>query len=277
MKRFASLATTAALAGSLLIAGNASQAANYNLYLVPNTPAGSRNNLPLTTKSLSFRVLVDINTPGVNTLTIGPGISTNSPNSVLRFSTTTTGVNPLVSFTPDASKFQPAVDDANNQGLDPAGAPPLWDKTASPVFATRTVGSQVIKYFQGAVGHSAYNDVTLGAVDSIPVGTYTVGTYTIPLNTVAGGITNGSSVTFQLPSAFGLADPNNNTTQDYFTDSVGSPAVSFPNDGASKFNSLTYTFGTSGPATPAPSSLLVVAMGAVPMVGVLRRRRNLKK
>ena len=276
MKRFASLATTAALAGSLLIAGNASQAASYNLYLVPT---GATKNLALTTKSVSFRVLVDINDTNVTTLTIGPAIAVNTPNSVLRFTTTTAGVVAISSsFTPDKSQFQPAVDDFNNQGLDPAGAPPLWDQSAKINTATRTVGSQEVRYFQGGVGHTAYN-LSTGGVAAIPAGTYTVGSYTIPLNTVAGGITNGSSVAFQLPSAFGLADPNNNTTQDFFTDNFSgnpSPTVSFPNNGTTKFSSLTYTFGTGTPATPAPSSLLVVAMGAVPMVGVLRRR-SLKK
>ena len=274
MNRIASLFSTAALAGSLLTAGIVSHAANYNLYLVPT---GATSNLPLTTKSVSFRVLVDINTPGVNTLTIGPAIAVKTPNSVLKFTTLAAGAVVSASFAPDKSQFQPAVADAVAQGQDPAGAPALWDQTAKLNYATRTVAGQEVKYVQGGVGHTAYNDTTLGVVDAIPVGTYTVGSYSISLNTVAGGITNGSSVAFQLPSAFGLADPNSNTTQDFFSDSVGNPTVSFPNNGTTKFNSLTYTFGTSATGTPAPSSLLVVAMGAVPMVGVLRRRRHLKK
>ena len=58
--------------------------------------------------------------------------------------------------------------------------------------------------------------------------------------------------------------------------STNDGVLTFPNNGTTKFSTLTVN-KSAGTNTPAPSSLLVVAMGAVPMVGVLRRRRSLKK
>ena len=271
MKRFASLATSTALAGALLIAGSASKATtNYAMYL---QPISSSTVTPGAAAVFTFRALIDIpaqdaNNNGTISLTLGPAVT---------YTTVVTGPTPPPGpgVVTNRGKFKFAADKTEFPGL-PGSGTATWDQTGLPnSFSTTTSG---VLTFQGSVGHTKQSDPNTGSVVTVPAGTYTIGTYTIP-------ITNAGELDITLPGSIGLnSGPNgardfiNNTSGDANgVVSTNDAVLSFPNDGKTKFSTLVVNKASTGTGTPAPSSLLVVAMGAVPMVGVLRRRRSLKK
>ena len=272
MKRFASFATSAALAGALLCAGTVSQAGiAYNMYLVPTNGLTVRPG-----GNINFNVLIDFPTGPVLpfALFLGPAIATPEAGITQTMSTSGSGamartvtVGPQVSFVADTSKFQPYVDALTALGdPNPVGnSPRMWDQLGSNVRGTAVSGQKTVQY---GIAHSKQLDPGDGtSILTIPAGTYTVGTYTF---TALSTDTVGQTLNFKLPSAYGLSDPNVNATKDIVSDNIGGSTVSFP-DTVQKPAQLTFTVI---PGTPAPSSLLVVAMGVVPLVGVLSRRRH---
>ena len=118
-----------------------------------------------------------------------------------------------------------------------------------------------------------------------PAGTYTLGTFAFP---IAPGNNTGSATIF-LPTPFGFSDTADSTDGSFsvgygalntlrergLTGGVVSEALVFPDINAvggvdGKYSLLTYQVAVT--ATPAPSSLLIVALGVLPTVSLLRRR-----
>ncbi len=265
MKRFASLATTAALAGSLVGAAHIAQAAS-TIYLVPidSLDNGGLGYNPGDT--VNFAAVIGLGTSAAGSLSV--------PTAVV--------------FT------QTQFDVADNsyvvkgQGTDPTRGNKkgtfLWGSDAASFTTTASTYQGATLYGEAdAVGHVATN--VAGKTVAIPAGTYTLATFSFP---IAAAIT-GTSATVFLPTAFGYSNLANNTNGD-FQSGVGplktlSPkdvngttfteSISFPND-ATRFSSLTFKVNGASSTVPAPSSLLVVALGAIPAVSALRRRRAAK-
>ena len=268
MKRFASLATTAALAGSLIGAGTAAQAQS-TMSLVPVSPLSGK-----------YKAGDIINVAAIINL----------------------GSSSFGSFS-----IPTAVGYVNSQFDDPAGGDYSADLTAkfigpkagtaggtalytlwslnSPNASSSTsskINGETVQTVQAVPGHSntvvKINNVSTTL--AVPAGTYTLATYAF---TVASTYTTGPLNLF-LPTPLGYSNAAINA-DGAFTGSAPtflingktplgaatSDALSFPVAG----QMLTFN-PAAGPNVPAPSSLLVVAMGAVPAIGVLRRRRAVK-
>ena len=265
MNRFASIATAAALAGSLIGAATTAQAAS-TIYLVP---ISDLNTTYAPGAIVSFAAVADINRSDFASLSI-PTATAFTTAEFRRDAGTGAGTRPKV--------VQPTQDNPNNPGN------PFFSQSAQSFTTTTSkVNGNTIFTFQNTVGHVADTDAT-GATVSFPAGSYTLGTFNFP---IANTNTTGSATVY-LPTPFGYSNSANSADGAYVTgtgplntilgkDAAGnaiSEPITFPNTGG-KFSSLTFKVSGAtggGGATPAPSSLLVVAMGAIPAVGLLRRR-----
>ena len=248
MNRFASFATKAVLAGSLLGASLAANA-QVNLYLVPITPLGS-----VTPGSVvRFAVVTDIVQNNLTALTIGAAVTYD-----------TTYFDPAGLVQDPNTGAYPAADGKFND--------PLWGLSPGTNLGTTTSGPNGagVATVQTAAGHAKIG------TNKIAPGTHTVCTYSFPTLASAKG-----NATIYLPTAFnfnsgaGAAATSSDTLQGAVS---GTPALptGFTFDtsaGSTKPASLTYTIGSAA-TTPAPSSLLVVALGAIPAAGLLRRRAS---
>ena len=246
MKRFASFAAKSALAGSLLGASIGANA-QVNLYLVPITPLGT-----VTAGSVvRFAVVTDVVQNNLQALTIGAAVTYD----------TAFFDSKGLAQDPNTGKY-PAADGPF--------ADPLWGLSPGTNIGTTTGGPNGVGLttVQTAAGHAKIGTTKLA------VATHTVCTYSFPTLFGASG-----DATIYLPSAFGFnngsgaAATSSDTLQGIATGTPALPA-GFTFDttpGSAKPASLTYKI--SGAATtPGPSSLLVVALGSVPAVGLLRRR-----
>ena len=246
MKRFASLATTAALAGSLIGAGTAAQA-DSTMYLVPISDINATYSAGATVK---FAAVVNLGYGGFGSLSI-----------------------------PIAVAYLSSEFGTSRPTYASSSADPIFD-LASPVAYSTTasvLGGSKIYSIQGTPGHSAQPNDAGTATVAVAAGIYTLGTFTFPISPA----NTGTSATVYLPTAFGYSNKANNTDGAF----VGTaPTLSIAGKDILGINtSDPLTFPTTGKSltfkvsnTPAPSSLLVVAMGAIPAVGVLRRRRAAK-
>ena len=249
MNRFASFVTKAALAGSLLGAGLAANA-QVNLYLVPITPLGTVT----AGSTIQFAFVVDITANNLSSLTIGAGV------------------------TYDRSVFDPNGFDPN-QGYTAADGPysadKFWNRLGGTASGTTTTGPNGV----GLPVLQTSNGRSKVGTSVITPGTHTVATFSYPTLATASG-----DATIYLPDAFLYNNPatavaSSEDTVNYVIAGVTtqfnpSPVTFFPNTTA-KPASLTYQI-SGGAVTPAPSSLLVVALGAIPAAGLLRRRRAVK-
>ena len=265
MNRFASIATTAALAGSLIGATSAANAVS-NFYLVP---ISDLNATYAPGAIVSFAAVVDINRGDFASISVPSAIAFTTAE-FRRDAGTGAGTRPKV--------VQPVQDNPNNPGT------PFFSANAQSFTTTTSkINGSTVFTFQNTVGHTSDTDAN-GATLAFPAGSYTLGTFNFP---IANTNTTGSATVY-LPTPFGYSNsansadgaytvgvgPTNNILgKDAAGNAVNEP-ITFPNTGG-KFSSLTFKVsgGTGGGgATPAPSSLLVVAMGAIPAVGLLRRR-----
>ena len=275
MNRFASIATTAALAGSLIGATAAANATSL-FYLMPISDLtatyapGAR---------VTFAAVIDLNNAGFASVTVPAAVAfttvdfTNQPGG--------TGIKPKVT--------QPTADDPNNPGT------PNFSKNAQSFTTTTSkINGATVFTFQNTVGQLANTDAN-GTTIALASGTYTLGTFSFPIATTN---TNGTATVY-LPTPFGYAISANSADGAFplvggnsvisgkdvngnaLLEQLAFPSVATPGNAANpvgKFSSLTFkvTANSTGGATPAPSSLIVVAMGAIPAIGVLRRRRSAK-
>ena len=271
MKRFASLATTAALAGSLIGAGTAAQAAS-TMILVPGSGASLSN---------TYKAGDVINVSAVLTLGTGSFGSFSVPTAVGYLN----------------SQFDdPAGGDYNadttakftgpKAGTAGGTAPyTLWSLNSPNINSSSKskVNGETVQTVQAVPGHSntvvKINNVSTTL--AVPAGTYTLATFAF---TVASTYTSGP-LTLYLTTPSGFADAAGNADGAFANGApsnlingktplgVGTSDTLFFAPGA-----LSITFNPAvGPNVPAPSSLIVAAMGAIPAIGVLRRRRAVKK
>ena len=280
MKRFASLATTTALAGSLIGAGTAAQAAS-TMSLVP---VSSITGTYKAGDIINVAVVLSLGTGSFGTFTCPTAVG--YVNSQFDDPDPGAGIQPagngMAGYGPDTtSRFS---------GPNAAGTTSLygmWTLNTPDVNASTatTLNGETLQSAQAVPGH-ANTTATIGGAKTtlaVPAGTYTLATFAFA---VASTYKSGP-LTLLLPTAFGYSNAVNNTDGAYVAGSGpsmlingkapsgGTPIaepLSFPTAGAK----LTFNAPATGGATPAPSSLIVVAMGAVPAIGVLRRRRAAK-
>ena len=273
MNRFASIATTAALAGALIGAAHSAQATS-TIYLVPISDL-TQTYAP--GAIVSFAAVCDVSRADFASLTV-PCATAFVTTEFRRDLGTGTGVRPKV--------VQPTQDNPNNPGT------PFWSASAqSFTTTTSSIGGNTVFTFQNTVGHVADTDAN-GNTIAFPAGSYTLGTFNFP---IANTNTTGSATVY-LPTPFGFSSNANATDGNYvvgtgptliilgknaagtsINDPLVFPDITKPGNAANptgKFSSLVFKVsgGSTGGNTPAPSSLLVVAMGAIPAVGLLRRR-----
>ena len=269
MNRFASIATTAAFAGALIGAGTAAQATS-ELYMIPLSPLTATYNPGDTVR---FAAVVDLNTSAFASLNVPFAAAFTGKE----FNADIAGGNaPYVDG-------QPTQTDPNNTRTT------VFNKNVQSYQTTASsIGGSVVYTIQNTVGQVA--DVKSGVTLAFAAGTYTVGTFSFPI----AATNNTGSATIYLPTPFGYSNSSNATDGGFqvptgptltllgkapsgasITEPITFPAINVtPGDG--KYSSLTFkvktTGGGGGGSTPAPSSLLVVAMGALPAIGLLRRR-----
>ena len=268
MNRFASIATTAALAGTL-IGATAAANAQSNLYMVPLSDLSLTYNPGDT---VQFAAVVDLNNAGFASLSI-PFAATFTD---AQFGEAAGGVDSIDNGSAPFVSGQPTQKDPNNtRQVVFASNAQSYTTTASTY-----LGSTVYTV-QNTVGQVADKKGTTTV--AFPAGTYTLGTFSFPISSK----NNTGAATIFLPTPAGYTNSANSADGAY---AVGTGALNqilgknpaggnvaepilFPNTGG-KFSSLTFKVKTTGGggATPAPSSLLVIAMGAIPAVGLLRRR-----
>ena len=223
MKRFASLITAAALAGSLVAAGSAARAAS-DIYLIPISDINATYSPGATVK---FAAVVDLGSSSFAAISVPTAIAY---------------------ITSEFGTAKPtAIYDASGDPTSPGS--PLWNLTA-PIYYSTTAsainGAKVLT-IQPTVGHSA----TVGPTRLLPVpaGTYTIATFAFPI-----ALTNVSgSATVSLPTPLGYSN-SAFTTDGGYTPGVGpsftikgsdvngvplSDPLTFPDTGG-KHRSLTF-------------------------------------
>ena len=187
MKRFASLATSTALAGALLIAGSAASHAvtTYAMYL---QPISSTTITPGASSLFTFRALVDIpaqdaNNNGTISLTLG---------ATFIYNTVITGPTPVPGpgIVSNRGKFKFTKDNSEFPPLAGSGTA-TFDLTLGASFSTATSGALT---YQGSAGHTKQTDPNTGSVLTVPAGTYTIGTFAVP-------ITNAGQLDIILPGS----------------------------------------------------------------------------
>ena len=270
MNRFASIATTAALAGSLIGTVSAANALS-NLYMVPIsdiTATYDPTSSDPAVNSVRFSAVVDLSNSSFASLSI-PFAAAWTDNEF-------GGPNSIFNGT------SPFVDNPNSPNKDPNGKNGAFAFTKNAQSYTTTaskIGGNTVFTVQNTVGQIA--DVKGATTLALPSGTYTIGTFTFPL---APGNKSGFA-TIYLPTPFGFSFSANssdgafagaaptNRIEGKATDGSGiNDPVNFftgaTNGTGGKYSSLKFKVAN----TPAPSSLLVIAMGAIPAIGLLRRR-----
>ena len=263
MNRFASIATTAALAGSLI--GTVSAAQATTMYLVPISDI-TATYAPGATVTLA--AVVDL---------------TNSSFASVSIPFATAFTSADFAFT---SRNRPAVSGQPTQN-DPNAFPAatVFSKNAQSYTTTASkINGNSVYTVQNTVGQLLDTDAN-GNTVSLAAGTYTLGTFTFPILA-----TNTSGfATVYMPTPFGFSDSanatdgafmvgtgalNNITGKDIKGNTFNEPVL-FPDKTAvngvnGKYSALHFKVTSSN--VPAPSSLLVIAMGVLPAVGLLRRR-----
>ena len=274
MNRFASIATTAALAGSLIGATAAANASSL-FYLVPISDL-TQTYAP--GAIVSFAAVVDLNNGNFASFSVPAAIGFTT-TEFRRDAGTGAGTRPKV--------VQPTQDNPNNPGT------PFFGASAQSFNTTLSkINGNTVFTFQNTVGHISDTDQN-GVTLAVPAQSYTLGTFNFP---IANTNTTGSATVY-LPTPFGFSSSANSSDGAYVvgtgvlnsilgkdpTGNAISEAITFPSttgngvgsagNALGKFSALTFKVtSNSVPNTPAPSSLLVVAMGAIPAVGLLRRR-----
>ena len=250
MKRFASLATTAALAGSLVGTAHAASV----IYFVPVSDINATYKPGDTVK---FATYVDLGTSAFGSFSV--------PGAVAYV--TTQFSKPLASS---------AVYDQSEDPTQPGSGAPLWGLNSSVAFTTTasSIGTAKVQTIQPTNGHPAVPSADGTSTLAVPAGTYQLATFTFKISTAASG-----DVSVYLPTPAGYSNSANATDGAY---QAGVGPLNLINGKDIKGNAIsdTLTFSKANSLTfhvaPAPSSLLVVAMGAVPAIGLLRRRRATK-
>ena len=272
MKRFASLATTAALAGSLIGAGTAAQAVS-TITLVPGSGASLANTY-VAGDVINVSAIITLGTSSFGSFSVptavgylnsqfdDPAGGDYGADSNAKF------VGPKAGTTGGTATYQ------------------LWSLN-SPNVSTPTTGKvngETVQSVQAVPGHSntvvKINNVSTTL--AVPAGTYTLATFAF---TVASTYVSGP-LTLYLTTPNGFANAANDADGAFAggapTNSINgkSPAGAAVSESlifAPGTTTLTFNPGAVTPPVPAPSSLIVVAMGAIPAIGVLRRRRAVKK
>ena len=247
MKRFASLATTVALAGSLVGTAHAASV----MYFVP---VSDINATYLPGAKVTFATYVDLGTSAFGSFSV--------PGAVAYV--TSQFNKPLASS---------AVYDQSEDPTQPGSGAPLWGLNSSVGFTTTAslIGGVKVQTIQPTNGHPAIPSADGLSTIAVPAGTYKLATFTFTISSAASG-----DVSVYLPTPLGYSNSANATDGAYV---VGVGPTMTINGKDIKGNALsdTLTFSKANSLTfhvaPAPSSLLVVAMGAVPAIGLLRRRR----
>ena len=255
MNRFASLITTAAIAGSLFAAAATAQAASA-LYLVP---ISDLNATYAPGASVQFAALVDIGIGSFTSVTVQTAVAYTSSQ--------------FGSAKPTAR--YDATPDANNPGS------PFWSLNTLPFYnpTASVMGGSTVLAFQPVSSHTAVKDKS-GQRIAIPTGTYTVATFTFPISpTIA-----GNAATVYLPTPFGFTNSALSADGAYQT-GVGPmlkiagkdsqnvtlyDSLAFPN-GDGKYSSLSFKVAAS---VPEPGSVALLFSLASVGIGVLRKRRN---
>ena len=271
MNRFASIATTAALAGSLIGSVSAAQAMSL-MYLAPVSDITATYAPGAIVK---FNAFVDLGTSSFASFSIP-------------FATAFTSADISYGTGKKASVSQANVDDPQNSGT------PIFPSVATSFTTTASkVGGNTVYTFQDTVGHVLNTDTSTGSTVTLaaPAGTYAIGTFSFQ---IALSNTTSGSATIYLPTPFGFSDSANATDGAYVSSVGGGPLnyllgkdikannstdpIAFPgftgggaNGANGKYSSLKFKVTTNS-SVPAPSSLLVIAMGVLPAVGLLRRR-----
>ncbi len=242
MKRFASLVTVAALAGSLVGAA-ATARADSTMYLVPISDI-SKTYSP--GAKVQFAVVLNLGVSTAGFLFV--------PTAVAYTTSEFARVNSAAS-----AVVTSAQEDPTNSGL------PFWTNDAKSLTTTASVINGWRAYtVQDSVAHTATPIVdadgkAIGTV-TVPAGIYTIATFTLPIAAIAGG-----SASVYLPTPFGFSNSANATDGAYqygngplfsldYHDVNGnflSEPLSFPASG-SKLTFKVNGFGPgSGPGIPA--------------------------
>ena len=250
MKRFNSLATVAALAGSLLGAGTPTQASS-TLYLVPISPL---NAVYQPGDIVRFAAVVDLTNSSFASLSIPFATAWIDTE----FGGAANGVTSIDNQTAPFVDGQPTQIDPN--GLH--GATVFNKNAQSYTTTTSKINGNVVYTVQNTVGQRA--DVRGVNTFAFPAGTYTLGTFSFPIAAHSANYPYASeTATIYLPTPYGFSNSANSADgafsvgtgpllsilgKDVNGNSISEP-ITFPamtgTPTNGKYSSLTYNVGGS--------------------------------
>ena len=189
MKRFASFTTIAALAGSLVGAGNVAQA-NSAIYLVP---ISDLNATYAPGATVQFATYIDLGISAFGSFSV--------PGAVAYV--TTQFSKPLASS---------AVYDTTEDPTQPGSGAPLWGLNSSVAFTTTasSIGTAKVQTIQPTNGHPAVPSADGTSTLVVPAGTYKLATFTFKIASTVSG-----NATVYLPTPAGYSNSANATDGAY--------------------------------------------------------------